>query len=179
MSAPGLISNIDPLDSVFYRRGERPGDGIYPIKLARHNFSGLRTCVPHLQSRASDLLLRSGSLPLDLISLRSRHAFIGLNSHCAQKLPAWITINHTNPLTKILRILSIARKVLQTSSWIMGSHSLVNGYHETPSIIHNDASRAWIVQKFGGTSVGKFADCIAENVVRYAQTLGRRAAHRD
>jgi aspartate kinase len=29
----------------------------------------------------------------------------------------------------------------------------------------------WIVQKFGGTSVGKFADKIAEDVVRYRPNL--------
>ena len=31
----------------------------------------------------------------------------------------------------------------------------------------NDSSRGWVVQKFGGTSVGKFAVKIAEDIVRY------------
>lgn len=30
----------------------------------------------------------------------------------------------------------------------------------------NDPKRGWIIQKFGGTSIGKFADKIAEDVVR-------------
>ena len=29
----------------------------------------------------------------------------------------------------------------------------------------NDASQQWIVQKFGGTSIGKFATEIIENIV--------------
>lgn len=31
----------------------------------------------------------------------------------------------------------------------------------------NDPKRGWIIQKFGGTSIGKFADKIAEDVVRW------------
>lgn len=31
----------------------------------------------------------------------------------------------------------------------------------------NDSQGGWIVQKFGGTSVGKFAGNIAEDIVRY------------
>lgn len=31
----------------------------------------------------------------------------------------------------------------------------------------NDAKGGWIIQKFGGTSVGKFADKIAEDIVRF------------
>ena len=47
----------------------------------------------------------------------------------------------------------------------MGSTTLVNGYHE--GLVRNDdSSRKWVVQKFGGTSVGKFADKIAEDIVR-------------
>lgn len=33
-------------------------------------------------------------------------------------------------------------------------------------LIGNDASAGWVVQKFGGTSVGKFAVEIAEGIVR-------------
>ncbi len=53
----------------------------------------------------------------------------------------------------------------------MDSRPLVNGYHDRGDLIHNDNSKPWIVQKFGGTSVGKFADQIAGNVVRWAQTF--------
>ena len=50
----------------------------------------------------------------------------------------------------------------------MGSTTLVNGYHK--SLVRNDdSSRKWVVQKFGGTSVGKFADKIAEDIVRYVE----------
>lgn len=35
----------------------------------------------------------------------------------------------------------------------------------------NDPKRGWIIQKFGGTSVGKFADKIAEDVVRWELSL--------
>lgn len=34
-------------------------------------------------------------------------------------------------------------------------------------MVKNPESRGWIVQKFGGTSVGKFPDMIAEGIVRY------------
>ena len=52
---------------------------------------------------------------------------------------------------------------------------LTNGFHSpegSSALKHHlagpskhDAQR-WIVQKFGGTSVGKFADKIAEDIVR-------------
>lgn len=50
----------------------------------------------------------------------------------------------------------------------MGSNVLVNGYHNDPSLqqYRNNKSNPWIVQKFGGTSVGKFANRIAEDIVR-------------
>lgn len=56
----------------------------------------------------------------------------------------------------------------------MDSRPLVNGYHDSGHLVHNDNFKPWIVQKFGGTSVGKFADQIAGNVVRWAQTLEAR-----
>jgi hypothetical protein len=43
---------------------------------------------------------------------------------------------------------------------------IVNGTHPTPRR-KNDNPRGWVVQKFGGTSVGKFAGNIAEDIVRY------------
>ena len=52
----------------------------------------------------------------------------------------------------------------------MGSTTLVNGYHSA-LVRNNDVSKKWMVQKFGGTSIGKFADRIAEDTVRYSHTL--------
>jgi hypothetical protein len=40
--------------------------------------------------------------------------------------------------------------------------ALLNGHLQ-----NNSNEMGWIVQKFGGTSVGKFAEKIAEDVVRY------------
>jgi aspartate kinase len=34
-------------------------------------------------------------------------------------------------------------------------------------LLKNHSDRGWVVQKFGGTSVGKFPDKIAEDIVRY------------
>ncbi|KAL8782679.1 MAG: hypothetical protein Q9195_009593, partial [Heterodermia aff. obscurata] len=48
----------------------------------------------------------------------------------------------------------------------MGSQIQVNETHSLPDLLFNDSSKSWIVQKFGGTSVGKFAVEIAEQVVR-------------
>ncbi|KAL2152411.1 hypothetical protein VTH82DRAFT_5595 [Thermothelomyces myriococcoides] len=36
----------------------------------------------------------------------------------------------------------------------------------TPALLTNRNDRAWVVQKFGGTSVGKFPDKIAEDIIR-------------
>jgi aspartate kinase len=36
----------------------------------------------------------------------------------------------------------------------------------SPSRWRNDSEAGWVVQKFGGTSVGKFAVNIAEDIVR-------------
>ena len=43
---------------------------------------------------------------------------------------------------------------------------LVNGTFHSNS----NADMGWIVQKFGGTSVGKFAEQIAEDVVGYCHS---------
>ena len=64
----------------------------------------------------------------------------------------------------------------------MGSKVLINGYHGgqiPPEVLtlQNDNSKNWIVQKFGGTSVGKFADKIAEDIVRYARCLMTLSRH--
>lgn len=34
-------------------------------------------------------------------------------------------------------------------------------------LLRNESSNGWIVQKFGGTSVGKFPDKIADDIIRY------------
>ena len=53
----------------------------------------------------------------------------------------------------------------------MSSGGLTNGYIladvalEAPTR-ESKGSKAWIVQKFGGTSVGKVADHIAEKIVK-------------
>jgi aspartate kinase len=38
----------------------------------------------------------------------------------------------------------------------------------TGALLRNASPSGWIVQKFGGTSVGKFPDKIAEDIIRYA-----------
>ena len=48
----------------------------------------------------------------------------------------------------------------------MDSYPLVNGCHKAPEMLYSDPSRPWVVQKFGGTSVGKFAEEIVEQVVK-------------
>jgi aspartate kinase len=53
----------------------------------------------------------------------------------------------------------------------MSSKGTANGPLDAPSIVSNapqddSVSRSWVVQKFGGTSVGKFALNIAEDIVR-------------
>ena len=36
-----------------------------------------------------------------------------------------------------------------------------------PLEVSNQAGRGWVVQKYGGTSIGKFAKCIANEIVPY------------
>jgi aspartokinase len=36
-------------------------------------------------------------------------------------------------------------------------------------LARNESPNGWIVQKFGGTSVGKFPNKIAEDIIRYAR----------
>lgn len=55
----------------------------------------------------------------------------------------------------------------------MSSNSLTNGYHgdiqaNGTILTGNNAAGGWVVKKFGGTSVGKFALNIVD-VVRYGQ----------
>jgi aspartate kinase len=35
------------------------------------------------------------------------------------------------------------------------------------TLLSNSPDHSWVVQKFGGTSVGKFPDKIAEDIVKY------------
>jgi aspartate kinase len=39
------------------------------------------------------------------------------------------------------------------------------------SLLRNNSALGWVVQKFGGTSVGKFPDKIAEDIVRCGPAL--------
>jgi aspartokinase len=56
----------------------------------------------------------------------------------------------------------------------MSASAAMNGHHGHRQSINavvserrkNDSSAGWVVQKFGGTSVGKFAVNIAEDIVR-------------
>ena len=50
---------------------------------------------------------------------------------------------------------------------------IINGTHPSPRR-KNDSPRGWVVQKFGGTSVGKFAGNIAEDIVRYVGPLCKK-----
>jgi aspartate kinase len=46
----------------------------------------------------------------------------------------------------------------------------------TPPLLNGDSTRsdpAWVVQKFGGTSVGKFAINIVDQIVLYAMAILR------
>ena len=50
----------------------------------------------------------------------------------------------------------------------MSAIEKVNGHQQASSVlIPNPAQKPWVVQKFGGTSIGKFAVNIAEQIVRY------------
>lgn len=64
----------------------------------------------------------------------------------------------------------------------MGSNALMNGLYKAdhhtsgaPEEIAHGSPGRWIVQKFGGTSVGKFADKIAEDIVKCALSHAWRA----
>lgn len=49
----------------------------------------------------------------------------------------------------------------------MGPQLMVNGDDNSLSVQHrNPHTKPWVIQKFGGTSVGKFANKIAEDLVR-------------
>jgi hypothetical protein len=61
----------------------------------------------------------------------------------------------------------------------MSPHPLSSVETNGHSEVHSDLSeRRWIVQKFGGTSVGKFPVKIAKDIVRYIaqDTSARRNA---
>ena len=49
---------------------------------------------------------------------------------------------------------------------IMDSSPLVNGCYKASEMLYSDPSRPWIIQKFGGTSIGKFVEEIVEQVVK-------------
>ncbi len=53
----------------------------------------------------------------------------------------------------------------------MGSTVLMNGecYKQALRQYRNIPYQPWIIQKFGGTSVGKFSDNLVEEIVRLGQ----------
>jgi len=53
-------------------------------------------------------------------------------------------------------------QLIQKMSIVAG----LNGNHDAPILISNSPEKPWVVQKFGGTSIGKFAVNIAEEIVR-------------
>ena len=55
-----------------------------------------------------------------------------------------------------------------TRSRRMVSEEISNGHRDPSSdlLLKNDSKRRWVVQKYGGTSVGKFATNIAEDIIR-------------
>jgi len=53
----------------------------------------------------------------------------------------------------------------------MSATAKVNGHQNSPAeLAAESAQKPWVVQKFGGTSIGKFAVNIAEDIVRYVPT---------
>ena len=63
-------------------------------------------------------------------------------------------------------------KAKQRYRWMMSSEMSKTGDHgpvtvEGSNLLRNDPGKKWVVQKFGGTSVGKFPDSIVEDVVKY------------
>lgn len=51
----------------------------------------------------------------------------------------------------------------------MGSTVLINGdcYKQAQRQYRNNPYKPWVIQKFGGTSVGKFSDNLVEEIVRF------------
>lgn len=81
----------------------------------------------------------------------------------------------------ILRTPIFSPVSLNLYTWTMGLELLMNGHHDPgvaqePLLLRNAPSKNWIVQKFGGTSVGRFAENIAGDIVRLVND--RLAEHR-
>ena len=62
----------------------------------------------------------------------------------------------------------------------MSLDMLTTGHHgsdrvEVSKLLSNDPKKKWVVQKFGGTSVGKFADRIVDGVVKYVCRILKEA----
>lgn len=52
-------------------------------------------------------------------------------------------------------------------SYTNGVSPITNGYTKSHNELEgNDISKGWIIQKFGGTSVGKFAKIIGRDIVK-------------
>jgi len=49
---------------------------------------------------------------------------------------------------------------------------LANGYSCNGSLLQsNPVGAQWIIQKFGGTSLGKFAESIAKDIIKYSPSF--------
>lgn len=74
------------------------------------------------------------------------------------------------------RFQTFLERIQLHSSWIMSAEVVVNGHKnalaETSPLRKNDSPNGWVVQKFGGTSVGKLPVNIAEDIVRYVPVQG-------
>lgn len=57
----------------------------------------------------------------------------------------------------------------------MGNEAIANGYRDVDSnsLLKNNSSGGWVVQKYGGTSVGKFALNIAEVIIQFVSRPGK------
>lgn len=57
----------------------------------------------------------------------------------------------------------------------MGSQEAFGVDHTLSSTQQNGPSKPWIIQKFGGTSIGKFAERIVDELARYDSfVIGRK-----
>jgi aspartate kinase len=57
-------------------------------------------------------------------------------------------------------------EALPNGTGIVGEAAVEGKSERSQSRLKNDSEAGWVVQKFGGTSVGKFAVNIAEDIVR-------------
>jgi len=73
--------------------------------------------------------------------------------------------NHEAQIISPQSIASTATYLPQHIYETMGAEILTTG-HSNAQLKRNDSEGGWVVQKFGGTSVGKLPVNIAEDIVR-------------